>query len=67
MRDVASALWYLHSNGIVHLDLKIENIVIVDGRAKLIDFAGVFDSKMRGEVILSSTTAYLPPGLSTKC
>jgi serine/threonine protein kinase len=67
MRDVASALWYLHSNGIVHLDLKIENIVIVDGRAKLIDFAGVFDSRMRGEVILSSTTAYLPPGLSTKC
>ena len=39
LREVASALAYLHSHGIVHLDVKPDNIILgVDGRIVLIDF-----------------------------
>lgn len=35
---MASAVSYMHNNMIIHRDLKIENIVMVDGQAKLGDF-----------------------------
>lgn len=39
LRQVASALTYLHSRGIVHLDVKPDNIIrSADGRIVLIDF-----------------------------
>lgn len=36
--DILSGLCYLHDNGILHFDIKGENIVKVDGRICLIDF-----------------------------
>lgn len=40
--QIASALYYLHSYGIVHRDLKLENILMVDmnndSELKLVDF-----------------------------
>ena len=36
--DVMSALLFLHSNGIAHGDIKLDNIIYLDGRAILIDF-----------------------------
>jgi serine/threonine-protein kinase len=38
-REVARALVYAHSRGVLHLDLKSENIVVLrDGRVKVLDF-----------------------------
>ncbi len=38
-REVAQALVYAHSRGVLHLDLKSENIVVLrDGRVKVLDF-----------------------------
>jgi DNA-binding NtrC family response regulator/tetratricopeptide (TPR) repeat protein/predicted Ser/Thr protein kinase len=41
--EIAEALEYLHSRGFLHLDLKPSNIVLAEGRAKLIDF-GIFQT-----------------------
>jgi len=38
-RQLASALAYLHAEGIVHLDLKPSNVVADGGRAKLLDLS----------------------------
>ncbi len=38
IRDIASGVAYAHSQGIIHSDLKPENIVIVDGVPKIIDY-----------------------------
>ena len=39
VREVAEALVYAHSRGVLHLDLKSENIVVLrDGRVKVLDF-----------------------------
>jgi Tol biopolymer transport system component/tRNA A-37 threonylcarbamoyl transferase component Bud32 len=38
-QEVAQALVYAHSRGVLHLDLKSENIVVLrDGRLKILDF-----------------------------
>lgn len=40
IRDVAEGLLYIHQQGIIHADVGCENIVIVDGQLKIIDFEG---------------------------
>lgn len=37
--DISTALAYIHSKGFTHFDVKPENILIVDGRARLGDFS----------------------------
>ena len=36
--EVTNAIGFLHDQGIAHRDLKLENILLVDGRCKLCDF-----------------------------
>jgi serine/threonine protein kinase len=38
MKEIAESLSYCHMNGIIHCDLKMLNVVRVNGRMKLIDF-----------------------------
>lgn len=39
LRDIVNALCYLSENGVVHADIKLENVALTqDGTAKLIDF-----------------------------
>lgn len=52
---LGSALGYLHSNGIVHLDVKPSNVIAEAGRAKLIDLS------------LARPPGVVAPGLGTWC
>lgn len=57
-RDIRSALSYCHSHGIVHGDLKAENVLLCeDGRAVLSDFgiSRIIDAKMRTNLELTGS------------
>eukprot|EP01022_Parablepharisma_sp_SALTPOND_P021012 TRINITY_DN3981_c0_g1_i1.p1 TRINITY_DN3981_c0_g1~~TRINITY_DN3981_c0_g1_i1.p1 ORF type:complete len:479 (-),score=56.41 TRINITY_DN3981_c0_g1_i1:669-2027(-) len=67
--QTAGAMEYAHKNGIFHSDLKLENIVMKNGIAKIIDFGVAIDlkdelskytSKMAGHII-GYTPGYCPP------
>lgn len=36
--DVCRGISYIHSVGIIHLDVKLKNIIVVNGKAKIADF-----------------------------
>jgi serine/threonine protein kinase/alpha-tubulin suppressor-like RCC1 family protein len=67
IRDVASALAYAHSHGVVHRDVKPENIFldVTSGRALLSDFgiaqSNEFDSRLTMTGTAIGTPAYMSP------
>ena len=66
-RDVASALGYAHSRGVLHRDVKPENILLAGGRALVADFGlaraiGAADYKKLTETgVVVGTAYYMSP------
>lgn len=60
---IGKALWAIHSYGIVHLDIKPENILFEKRGKELVPKLSDFGiARSRGSITLSTTPLYLPPG-----
>ena len=65
IKMVAIGLQYIHNNGIVHKDIKIENLVIRDGDIKIIDFG--LSEYINAQVdTFFGTTEYKAPEIGDK-
>lgn len=71
MKVLISAIDYIHKHNIVHRDLKLENILLMNEKdpfsMKIIDFgiSGIL-SKVGGEIINAGTIMYCPPEVLSK-
>ena len=61
--QLCSALWVLHSMGIVHRDVKAENVILRGDQAVLIDFdaSRVFKDEISRDTQVLGTTGYAAP------
>ncbi len=59
--ETIQALAYLHRRGIIHCDLKPDNVQIVNGQARILDFGIALASENTNATSLSGTPAYLAP------
>jgi len=72
MKQIMSALCYLHKHNIVHRDLKPENVLLQDtspdAKLKLIDF-GIACQIKKGSVLTArvGTTSYVAPEVLAQC
>ena len=62
-RQLCSALWVLHSMGVVHRDVKPDNVIIRGQEAVLIDFdaSRVYKNAMREDTQILGTTGFAAP------
>jgi len=58
-QSLASALQYLHTNGLIHRDVKPSNIIFVGGVAKLADIGLV--TEVGANTIIGGTLGYIAP------
>ena len=58
LADIREGLEYIHAQGVVHRDVKLENVLIdKDGHAVLSDFgvSRIFDDRLRKELMVTTT------------
>ena len=58
LADIREGLEYIHAQGVVHRDIKLENVLIdKDGHAVLSDFgvSRIFDDRLRNELMVTTT------------
>lgn len=58
---LSSALKYLHTKGIIHRDVKLDNVLIHHGKIKLGDFGVAIDTNDERPVTRAGTLTYLSP------
>jgi serine/threonine protein kinase len=63
VRDICSGLAYVHSKGVVHCDLKPENVLLQGGRAKLADFGLATKRGVQRQKPAVGTAPYMAPEL----
>jgi serine/threonine protein kinase len=61
MNDILSGLEMLHAVGLVHGDLKSQNILMVDGQAQLSDFGNTIQDLGQTKYAPVGTPAYMAP------
>lgn len=61
LMETIHALAYLHRRGIIHCDLKPDNVQIVNGQVRLLDFGIALTGTNTTNTSLSGTPAYLAP------
>ncbi|CBY10287.1 unnamed protein product [Oikopleura dioica] len=64
--QVISALNFLHSLGILHRDIKLGNILLKDGRAKVADFGLAIDTNKTKQICICGTPNFLAPEVFQK-
>lgn len=62
LMQTVQALAYLHRRGILHRDLKPGNVLVVNGKVKVLDF-GLSLARGGAETSMSGTLAYMAPEL----
>nr|CAI5864572.1 unnamed protein product [Callosobruchus analis] len=66
-KDIAEGLWYCHTNGVLHLDVKPQNILVYDGICKLCDFGNSRRQAYQNNFVFQGTPIYAAPELLLGC
>lgn len=61
VRQLTSALQYLHRNDVIHRDIKPENLLVSDGTVKIADFGWSVHTTSSSRKTLCGTLDYLTP------
>eukprot|EP00744_Colponema_vietnamica_P003791 GILI01005755.1.p1 GENE.GILI01005755.1~~GILI01005755.1.p1 ORF type:complete len:625 (+),score=125.68 GILI01005755.1:220-1875(+) len=64
INEIVSAVAYMHGNGVIHRDMKPQNILFRDGVAKVADFGTATKSQVPGAAAagtMKGTLAYMAP------
>ncbi len=64
-KQIIDAVFYLHSEKIIHCDIKLDNLILINDKVKLIDFGLSFINKQKIKSILG-TKDYMAPEMFLK-
>ena len=62
--QVLEGLDFIHCSGLLHLDIKAENVIVKSGRVKIVDFG--LAAALGGEITIGGTPQYIAPEMAAK-